>query len=166
MSKINLRCPKCGRIRFAGRPGNSRPNSTHLCRTCYLKSPVRGTLIWNWNGGTTKDSRGYIFKCINAIENENLANLCRESVKNRAYGKKRSGRIYLHHLEMIKKLDRSLLKGEVVHHKDGDPGNNSIDNLVLTNPKDHIRSYRELLFRVKELEEEITKGAVVKGSPQ
>ena len=67
---------------------------------------------------------------------------------------------------MIKKLDRSLLKGEVVHHKDGDPGNNSIDNLVLTNPKDHIRSYRELLFRVKELEEEITKGAVVKGSPQ
>jgi len=110
-------------------------------------------LIWNWNGGISKSSNGYILKCINAIEDENLANLCRESVKNRSYGKRRSGRIYLHQIEMIKKLGRPLVKGDVIHHVDGNKENNHISNLALMGQGDHIRQYKALLFRVKELEE-------------
>lgn len=44
---------------------------------------------------------------------------------------------YEHRLNEEKKLGRKLRKGEVVHHKDGNPGNNSASNLEVTNKAGH-----------------------------
>ena len=38
---------------------------------------------------------------------------------------------------MEKHLGRKLSKDEVIHHKDGDCRNNSVDNLEITNRKEH-----------------------------
>lgn len=44
-----------------------------------------------------------------------------------------TGYVYEHVLLMEQRLDRLLEKGEIVHHKDENRKNNSIDNLELTN---------------------------------
>lgn len=45
---------------------------------------------------------------------------------------------------MIEKhLNRPLSKDEIVHHKDGDKMNNSIDNLELTNRSEHSRKHAD-----------------------
>jgi len=41
------------------------------------------------------------------------------------------GTIYLHRLVMMRHLGRSLIEGETVIHKDGNPENNDISNLEL-----------------------------------
>lgn len=58
---------------------------------------------------------------------------------------------------MIKKIGRPLQKGEIIHHLDGNPENNNIDNLTLTNQKEHLIDYRSLLFKVKKYEEKYGK---------
>ena len=41
-----------------------------------------------------------------------------------------------------KQLGRSLKKGEVVHHKDGNPSNNARSNLVVCrNQSEHMKRY-------------------------
>lgn len=42
-----------------------------------------------------------------------------------------------HRVVMEQKIGRPLLSNEIVHHVDGNKKNNSIENLVLTNRKDH-----------------------------
>lgn len=44
---------------------------------------------------------------------------------------------YEHILNMEKKLGRKLRPNEVVHHKDGNPANNAISNLLLTTKAGH-----------------------------
>jgi hypothetical protein len=68
---------------------------------------------------------------------------CRESqpmlgvVKKNTY-KKYFGR-HLHRVEAEKKIGRKLLKGEIVHHIDGDKHNNSHSNLEVMTQADHAR---------------------------
>lgn len=48
-------------------------------------------------------------------------------------------KIYQHRKVMEEHLGRKLKKGEVVHHKDGNPANNSIENLMLfANEREHM----------------------------
>jgi len=50
------------------------------------------------------------------------------------------GYVFRHTLIMEKYLKRNLIKGEVVHHKDGDKKNNSISNLQLfPNMSEHLK---------------------------
>lgn len=49
-----------------------------------------------------------------------------------------------HRHVMEQKLGRSLASEEIVHHLDGDPGNNAPDNLVLTaGLRDHLDTYHK-----------------------
>lgn len=68
-----------------------------------------------WNGGKTVDKHGYIL--VKAPDNHPFAN--------------RHGYIRLHRLAMEQKLGRYLQPNEVVHHIDGNPANNDLENLEL-----------------------------------
>jgi endogenous inhibitor of DNA gyrase (YacG/DUF329 family) len=68
---------------------------------------------WSWDGGL-RDSCGYL---------EVL-------VGNRRYAK-------LHRLLMERRLGRSLRKGEVVHHVNGNKRDNSDENLVVMSHREH-----------------------------
>ncbi|MBN2312337.1 MAG: HNH endonuclease [Sedimentisphaerales bacterium] len=46
-----------------------------------------------------------------------------------------------HRYVMQQFLGRPLLRTEIVHHKDGNPRNNSIDNLRLMSPQEHARHH-------------------------
>lgn len=63
----------------------------------------------------------------------------------RIFFNKPSGRkgdvLVLHRFLMECKLGRSLSPDEIVHHKDGDPQNNTISNLELTTNSEHIKSH-------------------------
>lgn len=54
--------------------------------------------------------------------------------------------VYYHRYLMEKKLGRKLGSDEIVHHKDGNKSNNSLDNLELTNRSKHIEIHREDLL--------------------
>lgn len=62
-----------------------------------------------------------------------------------------TGMVLVHRLVMAKHLGRCLQRWEVVHHKDGDPHNSAIDNLVLTDTTDHSRMHKRRYEGVKYL---------------
>ena len=50
--------------------------------------------------------------------------------------------IYFHRIIVERMLGRPLSKEEQVHHKDGNPQNNSLNNLQIVTSAEHIRSHR------------------------
>lgn len=61
----------------------------------------------------------------------------------------REAKILEHRFVMEQHLGRKLKSTEIVHHIDGNKQNNSIDNLVITNRKDHINTHRADLNKSK-----------------
>ncbi len=59
------------------------------------------------------------------------------------YKKGRRGKktVYTHRVVMEQKLGRALARHEIVHHKNEDRSDNDLDNLELTNTKDHSRHH-------------------------
>jgi hypothetical protein len=53
-------------------------------------------------------------------------------------------RTHEHRVIMEKKLGRSLLKSEVVHHIDFDRGNNDMENLMVMDREKHVHYHRNL----------------------
>lgn len=54
-----------------------------------------------------------------------------------------SGYVYQHRLIVEKKIGRFLSGKEIVHHLNGDPSDNRVDNLILLfNQKEHIRVHK------------------------
>ena len=52
----------------------------------------------------------------------------------------KNGYVFRHTLVMEKHLNRYLIKGEVIHHRDGNPQNNNISNLQLfPNMSEHLK---------------------------
>lgn len=76
-----------------------------------------------WKGGFTKDSLGYI--------------------RNNTALK------YEHRRVMEIHLGRDLLPDEVVHHKDGNKENNSIENLEIMSRADHVKHHMTELLSAR-----------------
>lgn len=83
---------------------------------------ARGERNNNWKGGRHTDASGY--------------------VRVRSQTTKR-GWEYEHRLIAEQMLGRSLLKGEVVHHKDGNKGNNDPKNLLVLPSQSEHRSIEQ-----------------------
>lgn len=96
----------------------------------------------------------YCNPCLDIVRRDNLIE---KNIKNKkGYTITNKGYIYkedsaeihrykLEHRKVIEQsLGRKLNKNEVVHHIDGNPVNNDIENLFLTNGKDHRKAHNSL----------------------
>lgn len=71
-----------------------------------------------------------------------------------------SGMIGFHRLVMAEHLGRPLRSDEIVHHKDGNPLNNSLNNLiVLDDMRHHIAHLRLRAMRYRKLADEFDNEA-------
>jgi hypothetical protein len=73
----------------------------------------------SWKGGWYND-RGYIYVLMPEHPN---------AMKN--------GYVGLHTVNVTKKLGRPIQKGELIHHIDGNKGNNDINNLYVCDKREH-----------------------------
>lgn len=81
-----------------------------------------------WKGGTLRD--GYLF-----VKHPDHPNA------------RKDGYVALHRLAMSEFLRRPLTRKEIVHHKNGDPLDNRIENLELTTNGEHGRIHRATELR-------------------
>ena len=97
-------CPTCKERFFTSKHSNF----------CTISCSHKGKYNPMWKGGRTVDENGYI------------------SIKNYTHPFTPKNHLMLEHrLIMEKKLGRYLKPTERVHHKDGNPSNNDINNLHL-----------------------------------
>lgn len=80
----------------------------------------KGTDHYKWKGGLFLDRRGY--RHIRVYDDDGKSRLVRE-----------------HRLIMERHLGRPLGVDEVVHHKDGNKLNNTVENLYVTTQSEHVR---------------------------
>lgn len=100
--KRNKRCPECDAL--------VSPYRTY-CRRCH----ARQERSWRWQGGRSVDRKGYIV--LSGHQDHPNARV--------------GGSIFEHVLVMTQVLQRPLIKGESVHHKNGVKDDNRPENLEL-----------------------------------
>lgn len=113
MPKLKLRC-KCGKF-FYCFPYEIKRNRKYCDITCFNKYRYTHRII---------DRRGYI--------------LIYEP--NHPFAKS-TGYVYEHRVIMETRLKRILKNEENIHHLDGNPQNNDIKNLALTDRSNHLKIY-------------------------
>ena len=118
---ILLPCENCGKERWVrfikGKP------ETRLCRRCAGFKAC-------WKGGRVQFSNGYIQ--IKLMPDDYYFPMA-----------KSGGYVFEHRLVMAKSLGRVLHSWEAVHHKNGNKGDNRIENLELTTTKNHISDHNK-----------------------
>lgn len=106
-------CRECGAIIPAGEQGHRR----FWCATCLSAKRKRenlsGPTHYKWSGGRHPDERGYIRVTV-------------------APGQRR-----LEHTLVWEQHHGPVPRGHHVHHRDGDKGNNAIENLELLTNSEH-----------------------------
>lgn len=91
----------------------------------------QGALNPAWRGGVSKDKRGYVRVWCPSSAVDRLAAIVSKSACR--------GRCKLEHrLVMEEHLGRALLPAEIVHHRNGDPQDNRLENLELTTRGAHV----------------------------
>jgi endogenous inhibitor of DNA gyrase (YacG/DUF329 family) len=96
---------------------------SRACLGVYRSTHLVGEKAAHWKGGEKKDrNRTLIYKPDHP------------NADSRGY-------VYRYRLVAEEMLGRFLERWEIVHHRDGDPGNDEPDNLVVTSQSEHCRVY-------------------------
>lgn len=106
------KCIKCGKIfsRSSCKSVADYKEKKYCSQRCYWDNNTKEN-HWLWKGGFKTRPDGYI----------------RDSKTDR----------YVHRIVMEKHLGRELLSSEHIHHIDGNPKNNLIENLLLVSNSQH-----------------------------
>jgi hypothetical protein len=60
--------------------------------------------------------------------------------------KNKEGKHTFEHIQIWKDNKGEIPKGYIIHHKDGNPKNNNIDNLECLSPKEHGKRHNKTSF--------------------
>lgn len=135
-------CPTCGNNRWVQ---VQTAGKYQKCRKCINKGKL-GEKNGRWTGGKKISSCGYIE--ILLFPNDPYIKMA-----------KKSRYVLEHRLVVAKSLGRCLEEYEIVHHRDSNPHNNSIDNLELIGDGKHNTMVEKTLkkkdTRISELERKI-----------
>jgi hypothetical protein len=120
-NRVVRTCEYCHR-EFLAFPAEIAVGKARFCsRSCNAKYRI-GPKNHQWRGGKRLDRQsGYIFISIPSKR-----------------------KIQEHRFLMEKHLGRKLLKGEIIHHKNGVKTDNRIENLMLTSPSDHAGLHKAM----------------------
>jgi hypothetical protein len=138
---VELICKNCGGPRDKGR---------RLCRPCdleRLKAIAVGRPYYKWDKECIACGCSYKAwrkrqKICSPCYKELVRLKCLQTSTNKY---KHRSKHRLEHREIARELlGRNLSKNEVIHHIDGDPKNNSLDNLMLMSRTDHNRLHQNL----------------------
>ena len=161
--KSNL-CPTCGKeAGFIIR--NDRKNPIKRARkfcsiSCSMKFRHKDNIIFISCPTCKKEFRKYAkdgvarkhcsMKCYDQQRSVNLPKYeyPKKDKKNYKIKKIDGKQILYHRWIMEKHLGRKLTRSEVIHHIDGDPHNNNIENLQLLTQSDHMKLEISQLKRV------------------
>lgn len=100
--------------------------------------PLTGESHPMWQGGRHKHSGGYVLAYCPGHPNQCKLNF-----------------VFEHRLVMEKHLGRYLKSEEIIHHVNGDPSDNRIENLEVLSHGDHMRRHSDCLrgrmkYKIKE----------------
>jgi hypothetical protein len=133
---IWLTCVDCGKGRWT-----QKGKHPQRCRKCASKKSFEERPLLNgsnspcWKGGRRKTRMGYILIWLN----DNSPYYPMAQKPHTKYG---GGYVLEHRLVMAQFLGRYLLETEFVHHQNGIKDDNRIENLELTNNRQHEISYQ------------------------
>ena len=142
-----LQCSACGRCRWVQLRSTKEPTFTGLCADCSRKSTKQ------YRRGGYKNTQGRIrlkagYYKVRVYPDDFFAFMA-----------DKAGYVLEHRLVMAKSLGRCLHRWEIVHHKNGDKGDNRQENLQLVTDDRH-RQITILEERIKYLEGLLIKASV------
>lgn len=118
---LNKKCNVCKKVFWFQPCRKSR--AKYCSKVCMYKGIPKGSEHKNFRGGRKKHSRGYWY-------------IYKPDDKQA----KKGGYVYEHRWLVEQKIGRTIdSKKEHVHHIDGNPSNNNLENLVLLSHRDHHR---------------------------
>lgn len=128
-SKVGINCSWCAKqkVLYPSQIKNKKFGvfCNKRCLGKFRSEKLTGSLAANFKTGSSNERRYF-------------------SVKARWHpGKDRNSRVYLHRIIAEARVGRFLEKGEVVHHKDGNPENNHWENLEILTQSDHCRKHEK-----------------------
>lgn len=158
-------CQECHKIRWVSGLSAGTLTKNTRGRCCGTKPGLKkleeggfigktGPEHQNWKGGRSTREDGYVL--ISVPPSSPYASMCATPSSKGGYRQ-----IFEHRLIMAQHLGRLLQSGEVVHHKDGNPSNNLIENLQLLSKSEHTaleqRLIKEKILRLETENAELKK---------
>lgn len=155
VEKVACSCVHCGRTFL--RKQSAIRGRTFCNATCYGRWRTAhhyGPGAGRWAGGRYKTPAGYV-RVSAPLLSDNERRLFGSMITgNKQAG---SGYIFEHRLAMARHMGRALKRGEQVHHKNGRPDDNRIENLALLSDSKHKRSHKALLRENQRLRREVER---------